>query len=410
MTSRLRTLFVIGLPWAFCACHGGPTALEWRVELHDSVAVEDVVALHAGVRTGRCDGEVLWEERRTANSTGMMPPPLMAGEYALVATARDASCRIIGEGCTPVTIPHAGPSPVVVVVSETAPRPACASSDCVEGRCTAADAGMPDDGGAETDACPAGMADCNGDPSDGCETPLDTTADCGACSRPCVPSHASAECSARVCEVASCDEDWLDCDGRAANGCEVNRLSDRNNCGACDAECRLSNANGTCVGGACVDHIDRCDMGFDDCDGAAGNGCETALDTDTDCGECGNECGPVPRGTTTCGGSGCELSSCDAGFADCDGDLANGCETDIVDDPTSCGSCGTDCTNNAVASCSAGVCQLDSCLSGFADCNADPSDGCETDLSSNARNCGACGNACPFLSYCCDGNCQASLC
>lgn len=49
---------------------------------------------------------------------------------------------------------------------------------------------------------------------------------------------------------------------------------------------------------------------------------------------------------------------------------------------------------HAEAACAAGACVVESCRAGYADCNDDPSDGCETDLSSHAS-CGACGEACP---------------
>ncbi len=45
------------------------------------------------------------------------------------------------------------------------------------------------------------------------------------------------------------------------------------------------------------------------------------------------------------------------------------------------------------------------CEPGWADCNGDPSDGCETDLSTSNANCGACGATCPEGYTCEAGSC-----
>jgi len=69
---------------------------------------------------------------------------------------------------------------------------------------------------------------------------------------------------------------------------------------------------------------------------------------------------------------------------------------DTATDPKHCGSCSNDCTAlpgaGADAACKAGVCVLGGCADGKADCNNDPSDGCETDTTT-AEHCGACGVA-----------------
>jgi hypothetical protein len=78
----------------------------------------------------------------------------------------------------------------------------------------------------------------------------------------------------------------------------------------------------------------------------------------------------------------------------------HGCD-DLSRDPAYCsGSCSLP---NAFTSCLANHCELSACVHGFADCNADAKDGCETNLGSDALNCGACGNAC---TSCSDGACQ----
>ncbi len=73
------------------------------------------------------------------------------------------------------------------------------------------------------------------------------------------------------------------------------------------------------------------------------------------------------------------LSSCPATSGDCNGDSTDGCETDLTSSLSSCGACGAACAfANAAASCMASACQLGSCNSGFADCDGNATNGCET--------------------------------
>lgn len=55
---------------------------------------------------------------------------------------------------------------------------------------------------------------------------------------------------------------------------------------------------------------------------------------------------------------------------------------------------GTCSLPNALGACVDGTCRVRECNAGFTDCNMDPTDGCEADLTSDANNCGMCGNAC----------------
>lgn len=65
--------------------------------------------------------------------------------------------------------------------------------------------------------------------------------------------------------------------------------------------------------------------------------------------------------------------------------------------------------NHAMAACNAGACVVKKCAAGFADCNGDPADGCEADLSDVAH-CGACNVACSGSSGVCSrgGGCSSS--
>lgn len=157
-------------------------------------------------------------------------------------------------------------------------------------------------------------------------------------------------------------------------------------CGAC-----ASSAHQTpgCDGnGACTT---TCDTGFADCDGMASNGCETDTANDpSDCGTCGKAC-PGPTGQATCTSGACGLT-CPAGFADCNANPADGCETSVTT-TTHCGTCSKACTNgNGTTACTGGGC-TPTCATGFADCNGNPDDGCETPLDATS-NCGMCGRVC----------------
>ncbi|HVW29783.1 MAG TPA: protein kinase [Polyangiaceae bacterium] len=85
---------------------------------------------------------------------------------------------------------------------------------------------------------------------------------------------------------------------------------------------------------------------------------------------------------------------CLSGFADCNGERGDGCETAIEKDPTSCGACGKSCSQVAGVGCVAGRCVVTACSDGFKDCNANAADGCEMDVRTDAANCGECGRGC----------------
>jgi hypothetical protein len=103
-----------------------------------------------------------------------------------------------------------------------------------------------------------------------------------------------------------------------------------------------------------------------------------------------------------------DTDTCPAGQTSCNGI----CETTSVD-PGNCGSCGTNCVNNASGSCNAGACVIGSCNMGFADCDQNPSNGCETNLQTSVSNCGSCGSACTITNgtpQCTNGSCTAVSC
>ncbi len=118
--------------------------------------------------------------------------------------------------------------------------------------------------------------------------------------------------------------------------------------------CPIANATPRC------NQHDRCDIAvcyqsFDNCDGDPSNGCETNVRTDPDnCGGCGVRCPELPHAERGCGDV-CTIWRCLPGFRDCDGNVENGCEQAVSNDPDNCGHCGVHCGASSV--CRDGRCQ-----------------------------------------------------
>jgi hypothetical protein len=207
-------------------------------------------------------------------------------------------------------------------------------------------------------ACVSPFADCNADPLDGCEADLDSDPkNCGICGAVC----ATGLCTAALCHAAACNGGpganagsakgvticfgtRADCNGQFADGCEINLERDPLHCGVCGNPC----ASGFCTGGTCapmptVGGVNGCPAGTLDCDGNMSNGCETDVANDpSHCGDCFFKCpGDTPTSTPTCALGRCGLL-CNAGQADCDLSLGNSCQWSL-NDPHACGGCGHRC-------------------------------------------------------------------
>lgn len=241
--------------------------------------------------------------------------------------------------------------------------------------------------------CNPGLGDCD-DSVPGCETNITTSVDhCGYCNNPCNIANATADCQASTCGVASCNNGWGDCDGNESNGCETNTDTAVTNCGSCGNSCpSRPHASPTCSNGSCGFN---CDGGWENCDGSEANGCEINTLTDVNhCGNCTTACNP-PHATPGCSSGNCTINSCDTGWGDCDGQVSNGCEINLNTNPDYCGSCGNDCVvANGTAGCSSGSCTVASCNPGWADCDGQVSNGCETNTATDTGNCGTCNNVC----------------
>ncbi len=250
------------------------------------------------------------------------------------------------------------------------------------------DLGVPDAARDAALVCSSPMADCDGNAANGCETNVQTDPlNCNTCGMRCpVPANAAATCTRTGCGIR-CAPSFDNCDGNAANGCETALSSDVANCSACGRACTTRNGTPACTTGTCT--IARCNTGYDNCNGDPLDGCETALLTDPrNCGGCGRPCA-----TGQVCSSGVCVTSCPTGQALC----AGAC-VDTQTSPSHCGACGNTCSTpaNTMSTCSMGACGS-MCVGGFGDCDRNAGNGCETSLGGSVLHCGRCGNACRTL-------------
>jgi hypothetical protein len=160
----------------------------------------------------------------------------------------------------------------------------------------------------------------------------------------------------------------------------------------------------------------------------AGRGAPRAVGAGARCGRgtkiCGDRCCALDAPEHGCGADTCEpcnldhasarcdptlrctVETCYRSFADCDRNPTNGCETDLRVDADHCGRCNAACPplEHAERGCGGG-CTIWRCARGFRDCNDKVADGCEVDVTSDARHCGRCGHACPGGKPCEHGRC-----
>ena len=263
---------------------------------------------------------------------------------------------------------------------------------CAAGECT-------------VESCDTGWDDCDLLASNGCEiaTAVDL-ANCGSCANVC-PARPNADetCDLGVCGF-TCLTGFEDCDTLVDTGCEVDTMTNVSNCSSCGNVCAVpANATPGCAGGVCG--IGTCNTGFADCNVSAADGCEVNTLTDVlNCSTCGTVC-PVPANAVPgCTAGACGFT-CNTGFADCNLSAADGCEVDTRTDVANCSACGLSCPTpaNATRTCNAGACGF-TCNTGFGNCDGSAANGCEINLSTNPSNCGTCGNVCA------SGTCTAGVC
>jgi hypothetical protein len=90
-------------------------------------------------------------------------------------------------------------------------------------------------------------------------------------------------------------------------------------------------------------------------------------------------------------------ADCSDGERLCDGECVSNDDPDYGCGDAACRPCSS---RNGTAACAGGACTMSACDPGFDDCNNDPLDGCEADLS-RAGSCGACTVACTPLAPLC---------
>jgi len=260
------------------------------------------------------------------------------------------------------------------------------------------DGGLDGGGGAcvlGAEICNRADDDCDGLVDEGFDITSDVS-NCGGCGIGCAAApNAAPVCSGGRCDI-TCFEGYDDCNGAFADGCESD-LGSPMHCGACGVACPVSAP--LCSGATCSS---VCGGGLTNCGGAC-------VDTTNDarhCGGCDGACN-LPFTFPLCEAGHCAVDSCWDGRADCNMIDSDGCEVDVATDVGHCGGCSNACgvVPNATLACSAGTCALASCLTGWEDCNTNRSDGCETDVQSDIAHCGSCTTGCATDQSCVSGVC-----
>ncbi|APR83196.1 Hypothetical protein A7982_08545 [Minicystis rosea] len=193
------------------------------------------------------------------------------------------------------------------------------------------------------------------DPASGCGT-----ASCD----PCPSANATAACDTTGACSLQCSAGFADCNGDPSDGCETETVSDASHCGMCGHVCPGPSGQAVCSGSACGL---ACPAGFADCNNDPNDGCERPVTTTTDCGTCNHACQNGSNAVATCNDGMCALA-CPIGFGDCNGSPGDGCEMPLaadVGDTNNCGACGHVCP--AGFNCRFGLC---GCAANDANCNA----------------------------------------
>ncbi len=229
--------------------------------------------------------------------------------------------------------------------------------------------------------CPVGQTACGSGASAVCSDLTSDNANCGRCRGAC---SAGLLCSGGVCGTV-CGVGLTNCSG----SCRL-LTNDSSNCSSCGNRCPPSQI--------CVDSVCRCVSGQTNCGGSCVN---TATDVNH-CGACGHVCS-LPNAVARCSLGACAVSRCDVGFDDCDRTAANGCEANLNTNGAHCGLCGRMC--DVTSSCIGGGCCSRSgcaCISQFTRCG----DQCVS-LATNSSNCGACDAGCRVGVCCAAGRCSS---
>ncbi len=171
------------------------------------------------------------------------------------------------------------------------------------------------------------------------------------------PDSADAATDVIATDISLCPGGMHECSGT----CLWNSSS--LSCGASCVPCPANaHAIPACDGVSCGN---ECNVGFGDCDGDVANGCETNLGLPAHCGSCTTVCDAANPICTIYGGVRACVPSCGGTSALCGLVCA-----DLQNDPTNCRICGRVCppVPNASPTCTAAVCGFD-CNPGFHNCS-----------------------------------------
>jgi hypothetical protein len=300
----------------------------------------------------------------------------VAGNGCEAALLSDrANCGACGRACAPGLVCAAGVCTLMCQSGQSNCAGSCVNTATDRANCggcgNACAAGRICQGGACVLSCPSGQTACGSL----CVNPETDGANCGVCGNVCTGGRV---CSAGAC---TCPSGQTLCGGVC-----VDLRSSFAHCGVCNRACA---AGQVCSNSACVT---TCAGGLSNCSGA----CVDIFSSVAHCGACGSACA-LANATQTCSGGTCGIGACLPGFANCNGMTVDGCEVNITNTVTNCNGCNNNCATlpgvNS-ATCVAGACANLVCFAGRANCNGSNSDGCESNLASDAQNCGACGVAC----------------
>ncbi|MBL8685020.1 MAG: hypothetical protein JNK05_37940 [Myxococcales bacterium] len=151
-----------------------------------------------------------------------------------------------------------------------------------------------------------------------------------------------------------CDGVDNDCDAMTVDGAADMRVG---------AVCSMGTGVGRCASGrnVCASGViscrvstavpEMCNGADDDCDGMSDEG--TCVDATVDASGAQSAIRGVGRCVSVGGRPACDVVSCTTNFANCDNVSNNGCETNLLTDANNCGACGLRCLSGA---CVAGAC------------------------------------------------------
>ncbi|MBE2250417.1 MAG: hypothetical protein IAE78_12815, partial [Myxococcus sp.] len=362
--TSFQLVLLLVLTTAACTC--GP-----RKPVNEALKREgEACSTDDGCETGLCDGVVAPVCVRKCSST------CNADEVCTQLTPGRFSCqpdqRKLCQACLiDSDCPYPADKCIVVNGERVCGRDCAFDQSCPSGYVCVN--GRGSDGQSKVQQCSPMVASCaclaRGDLMQPCEV----SNDAGTCRgvKTCDLVSNGISCSAPEPQPEACNGRDDNCDGQVDEGASLVTCG----VGACRRTVNTCTDGGIimCTPGAPISEL--CNNIDDDCDGTVDNG--FPIDNDVNnCGGCGVVCA-LPNATPTCAMRTCRVQTCNSGYANCDGLDPNGCEVATATDAMNCGGCGTSCMRpGSVSSCVGGICQFQ-CAAGFYDLNNDPSDGCE---------------------------------